>query len=375
MAARPSDQTATATTLRRLAGAGVIEAGALERALELTGSRPTATSWTDFVYRKLLLIGALLLAVGVIFFAAANWSALGPYLRLGLAAAALIAATVVAWLRGRDDLPGRVAALLAGLLFGPLMAIYGQTYQTGADSWGLFMSWALVMAAYAAASRFPGAWIAALALCHLAVLLAWGQLIGGDWASGGRVWPHVLLAAGDGLLVLALERGALGASRSERGALAVLRTAVFFGLSLLTLSAFRAIFADLAGIAGMDGLEVVAALACAAAAIGAVFAVYSRRIPDLFPLACATAATCTLLSAGLARLLFDVLETEEAFSFLFLGAAICAQVGLAGKWLLSRRHPPKGENETPSPEGGQTKRPPEGGQTKHRELANRKGSP
>ncbi len=317
--------------LRRLAGAGVLDAGALERALELTGGRPAGRSWIDYAYRKLLLLGAVLVAVGVVFFGAANWSGFGPYQRLGLVATAVVAATAVALVRPREDLPGRVAALLAGLLFGPLMAIYGQTYQTGADSWGLFMSWAVVMAAYAAASRFSGAWIATLVLFHIAALLAWEQWVGSDPESGGRIWIHALLAGIDALLVWALESGKLRISRPERGAVAVLRTALFFGLSLLTLSAGRAILAD------WESFAEPVALVCAAVAIGIVFAVYARTIPDLFPLACAAAMTCILLSTVLRRLIFDLLEAEESYAFLVLGAAICAQVGLAGKWLLAWR--------------------------------------
>ncbi len=331
MSARPSSQPATPASLRRLASAGLIDANAFERASELMDARPTAVSWARFAHRKLLLLGAVLLAVGVIFFGAANWSALSPYQRLGLVAAAIVAATVFALLRRGDDLPRRVAALLAGLLFGPLIAIYGQTYQTGADSWGLFLSWAVVMAAYAAASHFAGAWIAALALFHLAALLAWSQLVGEGWGSAQSIWVHGFLAAVDALLIWTLERAKLGASRPERGAIALLRTALFFGLSLLTLSAFQALLADTASF------EVLVSLACALTAISALFAVYSRTIPDLFPLACAAAATCALLSTALARLLFDLLEADEALSFLVLGAAICAQVGLAGKWLLARR--------------------------------------
>jgi hypothetical protein len=100
-----------------------------------------AESWYRFARVQMLLLGASLAAVGAGFFVAANWDELTAYTRMGMLAALMTAVTLLAARLGLHSLSGRVAALLGGLGFGPLMALVGQTYQTGADAWQLFAAW------------------------------------------------------------------------------------------------------------------------------------------------------------------------------------------------------------------------------------------
>ncbi len=71
-------------------------------------------------------------------------------LQAGLALA-LVAA--LAWPRGRA-----AATLLATLLLGALLALMGQTYQTGADPWQLFAFWALLALPWMLAARRDLLW-------------------------------------------------------------------------------------------------------------------------------------------------------------------------------------------------------------------------
>ena len=43
---------------------------------------------------------------------------------------------------------------IAVLSVGALMALFGQTYQTGADPWQLFFNWAVVIIPFVLISRF-----------------------------------------------------------------------------------------------------------------------------------------------------------------------------------------------------------------------------
>ena len=89
--------------------------------------------------KALLMVAALLLATGLIFWIAANWQEQSRLFRLGLIEAALAASVLLACLWPRV----RLAALLcATLVLGGLLAFVGQTYQTGADAWQLFAVWA-----------------------------------------------------------------------------------------------------------------------------------------------------------------------------------------------------------------------------------------
>jgi uncharacterized membrane protein len=124
------DLPATRERLHALAGAGILDEAELERALGEGGYRATRASWSRYLVRHALLIGVVLLVCGVIFFVAANWSALPGFARMGIVGGAMVAATLAGGYLG-DTLAGRFASLLGGLLFGPLVAVYGQVYQTG----------------------------------------------------------------------------------------------------------------------------------------------------------------------------------------------------------------------------------------------------
>src|SRR5690606_21168947 len=87
----------------------------------------------------LLLVAALLLASGLIFWVAANWQGQTRLFKLGLIEGGLALSVLAALVWPRV----RVAALLcATLVLGGLLAYVGQTYQTGADAWQLFATWA-----------------------------------------------------------------------------------------------------------------------------------------------------------------------------------------------------------------------------------------
>lgn len=324
----PLDQTATPAVLRRLAHAGLLGAPALARALELADARPTAASWARFARSRLLLVGAVLTAVGVVFFVAANWAALGPFVRMGLVAGAMAVATAAAAVLGLDTLGGRTAALLAGLLFGPLAALYGQTYQTGADAWSLFATWALVTAVYALGSRFIGAWVLALVLFHGAALLWWNQSCGGDLFTTRALPVTAALALADALLVAAAESRRVPPWIAELSSRVGPRTAAALGVGVLTATGLAAVVES--GGGWMRALSFVAA----GAAVAGLVAVYRRLLPDPFMLVLAAASLCTLLSTLWGRVLLDWMDLDDAAGVLLLGLGISAQVALAARWLL-----------------------------------------
>ena len=59
--------------------------------------------------------------------------------------------------------------LSAMILVGGLMALFGQTYQTGADPWQLFFNWALLVFPWVLISRFHVMWLVWLGLLNLSV--------------------------------------------------------------------------------------------------------------------------------------------------------------------------------------------------------------
>ncbi len=148
-----------------------LASGGVERMLELAGARPSRAELSHFAVRVLHLGGVLSVAAGVVFFEAANWSAFDVFGRFALVQAVLLLAVAVALWRPPPAAVGRYALLLAFIVTGALFALYGQTYQTGADVYELFLNWALLGLAFVVAAQWSVAWAAWVLVLNVALLL------------------------------------------------------------------------------------------------------------------------------------------------------------------------------------------------------------
>lgn len=119
---------------------------------------PTPAEWRAFGAKLLHAAGLASLGAGVIFFVAANWSAWGLAGRFGLLQAGLALCVGVALWKPPPSRPGQAALLLATLFTGALLALFGQTYQTGADVYELFFTWALLALPFAVAGLWGAVW-------------------------------------------------------------------------------------------------------------------------------------------------------------------------------------------------------------------------
>jgi uncharacterized membrane protein len=218
----------------------------LRDALALAGVLPTAADWRRFLDRLLAFLGVALLAAGVIFFFAFNWQDLGRFAKFALVEAPIVVALALTWRLGVDGVAGKATLLFAALMAGALLALVGQTYQTGADTWELFAAWAAAILPWALVARFPALWIlwlallnASLALYFLTFGFLWGMLFAPEkllwllfglntaalvaWevlAAGGLAWLRErwaarLLATASGGLVTALAIGQIVGWRHE----------------------------------------------------------------------------------------------------------------------------------------------------------------
>jgi uncharacterized membrane protein len=167
---------ATAGILRRLLAAGELTPAAYERALVLAGITPDLLAWRRFIDRLLIFLGTVLILAGVVFFFAYNWADLHKFGKFGLLQTVLVLAVATAWHYGLDTLAGKAALLAAALLPGVLLAVYGQVYQTGADSWTLFFGWGLLIAGWVAIGRLAALWLLLLVLANAALMLYANEL-------------------------------------------------------------------------------------------------------------------------------------------------------------------------------------------------------
>ncbi|MGL5293387.1 MAG: DUF2157 domain-containing protein [Aeromonas sp.] len=145
----------------------------LAAARALAGLPPTRARWQWLFDRLLLGLGALCLGVGLIFFVAFNWQQLGRLSRLALLEIPLLAMVLVLGCKPLTDPPRQGLLLVIALNIGALLALVGQTYQTGADPWQLFATWALMLVPLAVFGPSPLLWTLSWLLGQLALVLYW----------------------------------------------------------------------------------------------------------------------------------------------------------------------------------------------------------
>ena len=153
-----------------------VPAAARPDVLALAARTPSALEWRRFLASALLLLGAGLLLSGIVSFFAFNWAVLGKFGKLALLASG-VSACALAALRAPERLVSRVLLFAAAVLVGALLAVYGQTYQTGADPWGLFAVWALLILPWTLAACFTPLWLLWVGLVDLAFGLYVAQVL------------------------------------------------------------------------------------------------------------------------------------------------------------------------------------------------------
>ena len=124
-----------------LAGQHHLSAADGKRLQELANLRAAPPGLLRYLTFGMAVLSAVLVGLGIVCWIAANWQLLPRSLCFVMLQAIVLGALLGAWRLPAARLP---LALLGFLACGGLFAYFGQTYQTGADSWQLFALWAAV---------------------------------------------------------------------------------------------------------------------------------------------------------------------------------------------------------------------------------------
>lgn len=154
----------------------ILSQKAIETALDLSGLCPGRAEWRQFGVLAMRFAAVLSLAAGMVFLVAFNWQNLGLYARFAMVEGPLAAAVVFAWIKGTGEKTGKLSLMLAILLTGVLLALFGQTYQTGADIYELFLVWAALSLPWVLACRYTPCWALWLVLLNATVGLYAGSV-------------------------------------------------------------------------------------------------------------------------------------------------------------------------------------------------------
>lgn len=305
---------------------GLLTPEQLNRALAPERPQPAARHWLLALDRVLALYGCLLLALGVIFFFAFNWEQLHRFIKLGLAMAALSGFAGAALVVAKGSVVYRAALFGASLATGGLLALIGQTYQTGADIWQLFAVWAVLNLPWALLSRSVACWALFWGIANLALLrylaLSTGWFVGHTTYSVAELMQVGVFNA---LLLLVFESRSSWLPQTGR---VIQRLAGAGLLASLALAAMLAWWRP-------EQLYPLFVL-------GAVYLlgipVYQRIRRDLLMLALQLYSLVVVLAAGLARLLEN---TDGLVQFLALGLFLLLGSAVVSVW-LQRWHREKG---------------------------------
>lgn len=302
---------------------GAIAQDKIAHALIASRVTPDAGSWKLFLDRLLLWLGGLALAFSVMFFIAYNWTELGRFAKFGMVEVLMALAVGTYSLLGKEKLGGKVLLLMATILLGVLLALYGQTYQTGADPWQLFFYWGLLMLPWAVIARFAAIWMVWVALMNISIALYFDTFRSSLWFIQDDVDLLWLMFGFNTAVQVIWESSARRWEwLNERWAMRLI--AVISGSSITWLNLYVLIESGSATIA----------LTVWLAWLLIMYRAYRKLSPDLFMLAGLCLSVITIAIFIMGRVLLD----DFQLGGLFVLALIVIAMGAGSAFWLKRIH-------------------------------------
>jgi uncharacterized membrane protein len=293
----------------------------LRRALAVAEVLPSRAAWRRFIDRLLLWMGTVLVCAGLLFFLAYNWDRFGRFAKFGLAEGLMALGLAFIWRYGIDSRGGKAALLALTVFLGALLALIGQTYQTGADDFELFAAWAAMILPLALVGLSPVLWLFWLGLVNLTVALyfrTFPSLLGLAFTSERVPW---LLFFIDTAALALWEAGAARGIEWLRPRWAPRLLAAAAGVSITALVLEEIIEP---GSAGGWAAPVVWL-----AWIAGSWTAHRRLVKDLF----APAGVVLSVIVAAATILLKHFSDSGAFGFLLVGLSVIALSAAGGRLL------------------------------------------
>lgn len=142
-----------------------------KRYLEAMELARDGESWRIWGRRVLLGLGAGQLLAAVIFFFAFNWQALPGLVKIAITLGATMLCAVGALTAGRMVIR-QTLLVAASLMTGAVLAVFGQHYQTGADTWEMFAVWGVAILPWTVLAGGAAAWLIWGVVAQIALALA-----------------------------------------------------------------------------------------------------------------------------------------------------------------------------------------------------------
>ena len=144
----------------------------MDDSITLSGSDQAKTAdakaWLRFLQVFTLTLGSGLMLAGIIFFFAYNWELMHRFVKMGIAVALILAVFTAAIKVKMSDFTRKITVFALCVLVGVFWAIFGQVYQTKADSYVFFLSWAFCILVGVYIADFYPLWTFFIALFSMA---------------------------------------------------------------------------------------------------------------------------------------------------------------------------------------------------------------
>ncbi len=154
--------------LRQLYHNGIISQNAYTQACQGGGFQ---VPWVDWLKVQIIALAVVFLLTGVIFFFAYNWEQMSHVEKLGLIETGLLFFVVMTYYLGLDSNFAQLSLLCASVMVGVFLLVFGQIYQTGADSYQLFLFWSVLILLWVLLSKYTPQWVLLLVLLNVTLLL------------------------------------------------------------------------------------------------------------------------------------------------------------------------------------------------------------
>ncbi|TNE86043.1 MAG: hypothetical protein EP330_24215 [Deltaproteobacteria bacterium] len=322
----------TLARLHALRREGVLPTDAIGPAVRWIGGQRTPASWRAWLWAVCLSLGVVFTFGSLAYYAVVNWEVFGPWGQVGLAVALQAVATGLALRAGSEQLLGRLGAMAAGCLIGPVLLVLSAVTDAEGGWWLLFGTWWVLMVPSVLAARLPAAALAWLVVLDLGVIAGFEPLFRALRDLPDTL-PGLVLAAVHVLALLVWE--ALAPRVSWMQVRWAPRTIGAAGVCLLTMTALPTLFWE-GDVASVVAIPVLLAVVLAAQVR------YWRGSRDLLLAGLPLLAVVVLVASGGLRLVIEILDDTllvMAVTPVIVAVLLALTVGLL-VWLRAAREWP-----------------------------------
>lgn len=288
---------------------------------------PERAEWYHFLDRLALWGGVIFCALGVIFFFAYNWNAMGRLVKFGLVELFIILSLFFYGWKPLSKGAYKAILMLLSLLIGALLALVGQTYQTGADPYQLFLAWSVLIIPWVMMSRLSVMWLLFILLMNTAGFLYFKEL-------GGRLFGRELdaiqfswaMLVGNGFAWLIWEYYSVIRQvewLQERWPIRLLAISIGITITLLAV------------VAVLEHVIHIKTIMAYLSWLMMVYAFYRQVYIDLFMLTGWVLSIIIFVTVVLCRAL-DFSHNFEFFSLLFVALIVLVMTAIGVKWLKAK---------------------------------------